>query len=346
MNTDPKIAIITLTQEAKELGKKLQMKLQTGDVYTTAKLYEEGVLLLNPSLKSMMAQLFSKYNTLIFIMATGITVRMIAPYVQDKLKDPAVLVIDEKARHVISLLSGHMGGANQMTHIVSQHLGANPVITTATDVHGQASLDMIAKSLNAYIEDFKETVKTFNYDLIHGEKIGLYQQGDYNLDTRGFILIENLSQIQELKKLICITHQQDLEIASDKIIKVVPRDLVIGVGCKRATSPEKMLQSFYDFLKTHNIDRHAIKCVASVDIKKDEEAIIHLAQHLGVPFEIIERVEIKKVEAFFEKSDFVQKSIGVCSVAEPSAYLVSGGDLWIKKHKYEGITFAIGRFKR
>ncbi len=345
MNTDPKVALITVTEKAKKLAKRLQQKLGPADIYTTSKLYEEGTLVITPSLNEMTGELFKQYDVLIFIMATGIVVRMIAPYLQDKLQDPAVLVMDEEGRNVISLLSGHMGGANQMTHTVSKHLGANPVITTCTDINNKAALDNIVKSIAGYIENFKENVKDINYRLVHGEKIGLYQEEDYQVDTRGFTLISSLDNLEAFEKVVCITHKKHLESVSDKIIKVIPRHLVVGIGCRKDTKEKLLEESFNHFLELHNIDAHAIKCLASVDVKAHEKAIIQLASKLEVPFEIISREDIEKIEHLFEKSEFVKKNIGVYSVAEPAAYILSEGNLWIKKHKYQGITFAIGRMK-
>ncbi|WP_242876037.1 cobalt-precorrin 5A hydrolase [Cellulosilyticum sp. I15G10I2] len=345
MNTDSKIALITVTKKAKELAKVIKLKLGAGDIYTTSKLCEKGTIEISPSLSEMTGELFKQYDTLIFIMATGIVVRMIAPYLQDKFKDPAILVIDEEAKNVISLLSGHIGGANQMTHKLSSLLDANPVITTSTDVNSKAALDNIAKSIDGYIEHFRETVKDINYRLVHEGKIGLYQEEDYRLDTRGFTLLDSLENLEALEKVIYITHKKRIDSPSDKIIKLIPRNLVIGIGCRKDTNKQLLEDSVNHFLEHYNIDTHAIKCLASIDVKAHEKAIIKLAEKLELPFEIVSRAEIEKIEHLFEKSEFVKKNIGVYSVAEPVAYLLSGGNLWIKKHKYQGITFAIGRIK-
>lgn len=346
MNTDHNTALITVTVKGLNLAKQLQKKLGTGDIYTTAKLAEEGHYVLNPSLKEKMGDLFKAYSSLVFIMAAGITVRMIAPYLEDKLKDPAVLVMDELGQNVISLLSGHMGGANEMTLKVSQLIGAHPVITTATDVNNKAALDNIAKMLDASITDFKLAVKEVNSLLGQGEKVGIYMEMPYKIDTRGFTILESLENLEEYKKVVCITYKKDLGTSDQKIIKVVPKDLVLGIGCRKDTSEWFMKASFNDFLEKHNIDIRAIKCLASIEVKAHEKAIIALAEKLGVSFHTLPREEIAKVHDLFEKSDFVKKTIGVWNVAEPSAYLLSGGHLWINKHKYQGITFAIGRIQK
>ena len=391
MSTDHKIALIAITPNGVKLAEKLQKKLASGDLYVSPKLIENkndsesnsienqdcpesqtqetAIYSITPSLSVLTEELFKNYDILIFIMATGIVVRTIAPYLKDKFSDPGVLVLDELGQNIISLLSGHMGGANEMTLRVSKLLGANPVITTSTDVNDKAALDNIAKVLDASITDFREAVKEINYSLVQGKKIGLYQEYDYKIDTRGFIILkslENLIKQEDLdnqgnlvneecldnkedlgkfEKIVCITYKKKLEIETDKIIKVIPKDLVLGIGCRKDTPIELLEKSFDSFLEAYNIDYRAIKCLGSVEVKVHEEAIIALAKKLAVPFKTVTREEIATVDNLFERSEFVKKNIGVYSVAEPAAYLLSGGNLWIGKHKYQGITFAIGRIK-
>lgn len=347
MNTDHNIAFFVVTEDGKQIAKILREKLRRGTIYTTPQLYEEGTYAIRPSLSVVTGEVFKTYDTLVFIMAAGIAVRMIAPYVQDKLKDPAVLVIDDLGRHVISLLSGHMGGGNQMTLEISEILKAHPVITTSTDVHHKAALDTMAKALDGYIDHFREQVRAVNYLLIHNKKVGFYKEDCYEVqDLRGFTPLKDLNNLEAFKKVVCVTYKDKLEADMDVVVKVVPKDLVIGIGCRKETPIKLLEDSLKNFLESYNIDSHAVKCLASVEVKKDEKAIIALAGKLGVPFEVIETKEIAKVENLFEKSEFVKSQIGVYSVAEPAAYLVSNGNLWIGKHKYKGITFAIGRIKK
>jgi cobalt-precorrin 5A hydrolase len=239
-----------------------------------------------------------------------------------------------------------MGGANEMTTYISSLINANPVITTATDVNNKSSLDMIAKNLNAYIDNFRENVKDVNYLLVNDKKVGIYIDGNYKVDTRGFITIKNINEfhrLNNLDKIIYITNKYETDIKDSRIIKVVPKDIVIGMGCRRNTSFEDINNSLEDILHKYNIDKKAIRKIGSVEVKKDEQGIIELANTLGVSFETISIEEIEKIEDRFEKSDFVKKSIGVYCVAEPVAYILSDKNLIVTKHKYKGITFSIGR---
>lgn len=346
MNIEGKIAYLAVTQKGKKLCQRIKENLGTGEIYVSCKLAEEGTRSIEGTLKEQVGELMRECDYLIFVMATGIVVRCIAPYIQSKFEDPGIVVLDEEGQNAISLLSGHMGGANEMTEYISQCIGAHPVITTATDVGGKAALDQIAKRLDAYIEDFREAVKDINYRLVHSQRIGLYIDGDYQVDTRGFIVIDKVQDEKQLDALVCITHKESIEEMPNYCIKVIPRDLVLGMGCKKGTQPQHMIDSFNDYMHRHNIDQHAIKAVGSIDIKKDEKAMQALAEYLGVPFHIVSKEDILKVEERFHKSEFVKKNVGVYSVAEPVAYLMSNNELILERETYEGITFALGMIKK
>lgn len=345
MNIEGKIAIIAITKNGENLAHEICDKLKNEKLDKDVSIH-----IVNRNLDEIVKNTFEQYDYIIFIMATGIVVRAISKYIKNKFEDPAILVIDEKGQNVISLLSGHMGGANEMTIKISDLINANPVITTATDVNNKSSLDMIAKKLDAYIENFRENVKDVNSLLVNDNKVLLYIDGDYELDTRGFKVIENLSN-EKLEQLVFISNKKEILGVSkdlgniDKIIKVVPRDIVIGIGCRKGTDSQLLYESLVDLLDKQNIDINAIKKIGSIDIKKDEKAINDLSERLGVPFESIGHDKIAEIEDLFEKSEFVKKNIGVYSVSEPVAYILSNGNLIVKKQKYKGITFSIGRIK-
>lgn len=372
-----KIAYIAVTKNGKQLALRLKKLMGQGDIYITSKLQDENtkkhqqnllddikesirpayecptseseeLFVMEDRLGVFMKQLFESYDYLICMMATGIVVRSIAPYVESKFKDPAVIVLDERGKNVISLLSGHMGGANEMTRKISMLLEAHPVITTATDTHEKAALDCIIKELNAYTENLRESVKAINYGLVNDEKIGLYIQGNDKVDERGFIRLDGLeeevlqSRLNEMDRVVYISHEAGTCICHDRLIKVVPRRFVLGVGCKKDTSTNHMLEAFEAYMKKHALDPHSIARIGSIELKKDEEAIKALAKQLEVPFEVLSKEAISEVEGLFEGSSFVKQNIGVTCVAEPAAYLLGAREVILPKEKYEGITFALG----
>ena len=379
MNIDSKIAILCITSNGRSLACKIKRSLNEGDIYfinnkrdenslddndVISKSLEEDVEIytVKKRLKFFVEDIFDKYEYILFIMATGIVVRTIAPLVTSKFSDPAILVTDEKGSNIISLLSGHMGGANEMTLHISDLINSNPVITTATDINKKSSLDMIAKKLNGHIVNFRDNVLDVNAMLVNGDAVGLYIDGEYNIDTRGFTVLDNskslewsISSDEELKKInlntiVVISNKENLQIDKyyeDKyrIIKVTPRDIVIGIGCRRDTESHLLQDSLEDFLIKNNIDINSIKEIGSIEVKKDEKSIIDLSENLNVPFRVLSVEEISQVDYLFEKSEWVKKSVGVYSVAEPVAHLLSDGNVIIEKNKYKGITFSVGRLK-
>ena len=151
--------------------------------------------------------------------------------------------------------------------------------------------------------------------------------------------IENLMNKKDINKIL----NKNIENLNEKIIKVTPKDIVIGVGCKKNTDSNHMKNSLIKFLAEYNIDINAVKEIGSIEIKKDEKAIIDLAKFLDVKFKTFSVEEISKVDYLYEKSDWVKKNVGVYSVSDPVAHLLSEGRVIINKQKYDGITFSIGR---
>lgn len=362
MNIGSKIAILCITQNGKKLACKIKSAMDNGDIYFIENkkdlIIEEdiSICVINSRLKDFVAKIFDKYEYIVFIMATGIVIRTIADLVSSKFSDPAILVCDEKGKNLISLLSGHMGGANEMTLHISKLINCNPVITTATDVNEKSSLDMIAKKLNGHIEDFRDNVKEINSMLVNDKSVGLYIDGNYELDTRGFIVLDNSKTLDEIyeedsinkiDKIVVITHKKEFikDKENTKFIKLVPKNIVIGVGCRRNIDSQHLKESLIDFLSENNIDINSIKEIGSIEVKKDEKAIIDLSTYLNIPFKTIPVEEISKVDCLFDKSEWVKKSVGVYCVSEPVAYLLSDGNLIIQKQKYKGITFSVGRVK-
>ena len=345
---DKKIAVLSLTKNGKDLGLKIKENIKCMDVYfvkRNAVSENNEVIVVNKGLKEFVSEIFNKYDYIIFIMATGIVVRTIAPLIESKFLDPGILVMDEKGKNIISLLSGHMGGANEMTLYISSLLNSNPVITTATDVNEKSSLDMIAKKLNAHIDDFRDNVLKINSMIVNKEEVHLYIDGNYKVNTKGFTLCDEKTDLNKVKELVIITNKANIKENLNKkdVIKVVPKDIVIGIGCKRNTDSIHMKNSLIEFLQKHNIDINSIKEIGSIDIKKNEKAIIDLSKYLNVPFKTFTVDEISTVDYLYDKSEWVKKNVGVYSVSEPVSHLLSQGNLIVKKHKYDGITFSIGR---
>ena len=210
---------------------------------------------------------------------------------------------------------------------------------------------MIAKKLNGHIDDFRDNVLKINSMLVNNEEVHLYIDGNYKINHQGFTLYDEKTDLDKVRNLVIVTNKKDInkilnkniENLNEKIIKVTPKDIVIGVGCKKNTDSDHMKNSLIKFLAEYNIDINAVKEIGSIEIKKDEKAIIDLAKFLDVKFKTFSVEEISKVDYLYEKSDWVKKNVGVYSVSDPVAHLLSEGRVIINKQKYDGITFSIGR---
>ena len=350
-----RIAIIAVTEKGKNTAEKIASGLENVDVF----FQKRGI-------KDLTGELFNKYECIIFVSACGIAVRCIAPFLKSKFEDPAVLVVDDNGNNVISLLSGHIGGANEITLKISDVLNANPVITTSTDTNKKGALDVIVSKIGGYVENLRESAKLVNSYLVDDKRVGIYFDSDYesekdSLNLSGFELIDEKTEIDAIAKLDALVSVTDkLRCWVDEIvynikknneekedliyIKLVPRRIALGMGCRKNTETEKMIEEFSIFSALNNIHPTAIVKTGSLIIKKDEKCMIDLSKALCAEFNLFDVDEICTCDYMFDKSEFVKKNTGVYSVAQPSAYLLSGNVI-SDKYKNNGTTFAFGRMK-
>ncbi|MBJ7221552.1 MULTISPECIES: cobalt-precorrin 5A hydrolase [unclassified Brenneria] len=340
------IALFCLTPGGVRLARRLRAHLPL-TCFTSEKLLEPGCVAFNGSFGDTLRAAFKQYTALVVIGATGLTVRSIAPLVSDKMTDPAVVVIDEQGQHVISLLSGHVGGANALTRYLAGLLGADPVITTATDVNQLAALDTLATQLDAEMQDFRHAVKVINQMLVSDRKVGLWWDAPLTCerercDVRGFVAVDRLDALPELDALVCVSLRDSLPELPLPVYKLVPRRVVAGIGCRRATSLQTLVELLSRQLAENHFDPLALRAIGSAAIKKDEPALQQLAQCWRVPFELFSVDELSPHEQRFPASEFVRQTVGVGSVSQPVAWLMSEGRLIGHTLRQQGVTITLG----
>jgi len=276
----------------------------------------------------------------IFISSTGIAVRAIAPFLEGKDKDPGVVVVDLSSKYAINILSGHLGGGNELTLEVAKILNVQPIITTATDNLGIIAPDILAKDNALIIEDLKKA-KYIASLLVDEKIIGIKDDCNIINITKGYEKVEELRE-----NCIWITHNLKNTVIEDdsKILRLIKKDLVLGIGCRRGTSYEKLNDFINSSLVKNNLDIRATAFIVSVDVKANEEGLIKLAQKMDCPFKTFKREEIESVQDKYEKSEFVLKTLGITGVCEPCVDL-AGADVIISKLKHEGMTLSIGVLK-
>ncbi|MCD8036944.1 MAG: cobalt-precorrin 5A hydrolase [Clostridiales bacterium] len=307
-------AVISFTPKGDDLNALISKKL-SADSYKDSK-----------NIGSFMNRMFEEYDALIFIGAIGIAVRLVAPYLKGKAVDPAIIVCDENGEFVIPILSGHIGGANDLAVKLSKMTNAVPVITTATDINNIWAVDTWA-TRNGYCIENVENINYISSTLLRGEKVGLacdFRMGGGLPDNVRFGSFENGIVISPfLKKPFKNT------------LNIVPKCVSVGVGSKKNAAPESLIEAF----KAAGLSRNAIKNIASLDVKREEPCINMLRGYLNVPLDTYTADELNAVKGKFTKSDFVKNAVGVDNVCERAA-CAGGGRLIVKKTIGEGVTFA------
>lgn len=317
-----KLAVWTVTRGAGLNGVEIKNKIEGIDVFTLSKFKIDNSIQIE-NFTEELNEAFNKYDGHIFIMATGIVIRKIASLIKSKDVDPAVVVIDEGMNFVISLLSGHIGGANDLTQNLHEIFGLVPIITTSSDVTGKIAVDTLSQKLKCNLKSL-EAAKKVTSLIVDGKNVEL-----------------------SLPKNICNENPEGVMVISNKenleIVHLYPKNLVIGIGSRRGIEKEKVYEFLIETLEKHNLSLKSIKHFATVDLKADEKGIVETARELGKELKIVSREEILTVEDMFHGSEFVKKEIGVKAVSEPCAYLTSSKDgKFIEiKAKKDGMTISI-----
>ncbi len=317
-------AIFCVTENGIEIAKKINEKIPS-DVFVIEK-FNKNFGISFTSLKEVVNENFKKYKYLIFIMATGIVTRIIAPHILKKDADPAVISIDEQGNFVIPLLSGHLGGANNQSKKIANIINSIPVITTATDVSGKIAVDTLAENLNCKLDSLESAKKVTSLIL---------QNKEISIDLPKNIEVNN----KNAEGIILITNKINIEIT-----KIIPQNICVGIGCKKGMKVEDLEIFVNEVFNNFNLNIESIKNLNSCWIKQEEEGLLKLSKLINRKINFFSKEEIEEFENLIEeKSDFVKNTIGVYGVSEPCAYLGSNrkGKFLVKKIKKQGMTLSL-----
>jgi precorrin-4 C11-methyltransferase len=294
-------------------------------------------------LEPAVAEAFPRCRGHVFVMAAGIVVRAIAARIRDKSVDPAVVVVDERGRHAVSLLSGHLGGANELAAAVAAITGGAPVITTATDVQGKPAIDLIAKALGLAIEN-PAAIAPVNAALLAGRAIGLHDPLE--------LLAGRLPRARPVDLARPWRGRGPCVAVDDREIAAPPRALVLrppslaaGIGCNRGTPAGEIRDRLHACLAEAGLSPASLARLASIALKADEAGLLELARESGLPIEFFERRALRRVEGDVPNpSARVAAHVGVKSVCEAAAILAArGGPLIVPKRVSRNVTIAIAR---
>lgn len=332
---DRRIAIIYFSNQGFDVAQMIEREIIDNYCVSVMKCPSKG-------LYSITKKLWNSYNFIIFISSTGIAVRAIAPNVLSKLSDPAVLVIDEKAKHVISLLSGHYGGANALTKLIAEKINSDCVITTATDINSVFAFDSFANENHLKMKN-EELIKHIARHMID-KKNGVSKR---DILVNSFYNI--LGDIPPFIELSDDLKNCDVSIGfggcnGDGILHLIPNNLVLGIGCRKGTSCLNIEEAFSQLMIANGISIDSINAISSIDLKEKEEGILEFSRKTGLPFHTYKSEELKKVETV-SNSPFVENITGVGCVCESSAMYhamnLGKSNLIVGKTVINHITFAI-----
>lgn len=288
-------------------------------------------------------QQFKASDALVFVGAAGIAVRAIAPFVKDKTADPAVIVMDEKGNYCIPVLSGHLGGANELAKKISGMTGALAVITTATDLHGKWAADTFARRNNLKISDMNKA-KELSSKALAGEKISVYIEERFcqikAALPEGLYLWENGEEPPDVAVSIW---QND---AWSQTLYLIPRAVAVGIGCRKGTGETEIESQVRQAFGERKLIFESIFTVSSIDLKKEEAGLLEFCKKYDLTLETYSAEELGNTEGEFASSDFVKQIAGVDNVCERSAVRAAGGGaLILPKQVGEGVTAAAAVMK-
>lgn len=311
------------------------------------------------SLREWTKKAFDVYDGLIFVGACGIAVRAIAPFLKDKFTDPAVVVVDEGARFAVSLLSGHVGGANDLCILVAELSGAVPVISTATDLNGRFAVDVFAKKNGLFLLD-RRLAKEVSAAILSGKRIPFFSTSPFLDEPSGDLkVLESVEKfLQEPGLKIAVSEYRLQEgseygivservLEQEEILYLVPKTVTVGMGCKRGTKQNHLRAALETSFQKAGIFPEALAGIATIEDKKEEKGLIELANDLEVPFFWYDKEELLALPGEFSHSDFVEQTVGVGCVCERAAVLGSdGGKLIFQKQAGGGVTIAAAAGKK
>ena len=353
-----KIAILAITKNGINIGKKIKNVYKNWNLYVPKKFSNKNdddpniMWFDEPSTKKI-EELFKTNDALICLFSLGAVIRLIAPHLKDKKIDPAVIVIDDKANFVISVLSGHLGGANQLAEDIADKLKSKAVITTAADVNKTIAVDLVGSKFEWVIED-SSTVTATSAHMVNAEKIAIFQNaGEKKWWDKEFPKnITLFDDYEEMKKSNSKAYLiiSDQKIGRDdpilqKSVIYRPKSLVFGIGLHWDTSKETIKQGINEICEKFQLSSKSISRLVSIKKPKDVQGLIDVGIEMGVPIEYVNREDLASINTP-NPSDTVKAFEGTASVSEAAAILVSKGQLIVEKQKFPpNLTIAVARIK-
>lgn len=343
------LAVVAITERGAQLARRIGGAAENCVVCLPERFRaDDGCRYFDIPLGVFLPELFGSCRGLVCIMATGIVVRILAPHLRGKAVDPAVVAMDEAGAFAVSLLAGHLGGANELARELAEITGGQAVITTATDVNGLPAWDELARRHGLVVEPVAN-IKHLNGQLLRGEKIALVDKrsriAPEVLPAPGVFPAESFAAALASKAagMVFVTHRlvPDLDRRANLLL-LRPRDLVVGIGCNRGTSADEIETALSEALQRTFLSPASVACLATISDKADEAGLNEFARRHGWPIEYHDAAALNGVAAPAPPSPHALAAIGAKGVCEPAAILsAAGGRLLVAKRKRGNVTLAI-----
>jgi len=348
-----RIAILAITKNGIKIAKELKEKFSSWEVFAPYKFSDDdkNVNWYTDSTSTKIVELFKSNDALVCLFSLGAVVRLISPHLKDKKTDPAVIVIDDKAQFVISTLSGHLGGANQLTINIADQLNAMPIITTAADVNKTIAVDLVGKDFGWEIDDDSNVTKISAF-MVNEEKIGVYQNcgrkdwwtGKLPSNVTIYPTINELRN-SDSKGYLIVTDQIVDNILLENAVVYRPPSLVVGVGLHWDTTKETIKDGLMSCVTKFKLSEKSIARFVSIKKEKDVVGLVELAKEMSKSIQYFEKEELASISTP-NPSNTVQTFEGTPSVSEAAAIKSSEGELVVEKQKFPpNLTIAIGRIQ-
>ena len=344
------VSVLAITKNGISIGEKLKELFPNWNIFAPVKLSNENndIVWYSEPTTDKIIELFKNSDALICLFSLGAVIRLIAPHLKDKKTDPAVIVIDDKTNFVISVLSGHIGGANELTQEISEKLNALPVITTAADVNKTIAVDLVGREFGWRIDD-DTTVTKISAHMVNAEPIGVFQQTNdqkwYKQLPKNVTIYDSLEELKKSNSkahLIISDEIIDNELSQESVI-YRPQSLVIGIGLHWDTTKDTIKEGIEHCLKKFNLSSKSIAKLVSIKKPEDVQGLIDLGKEMQVPVEYVDREELAEIITP-NPSTTVKAFEGTASVSEAAAIKVSKGELIVEKQKFPpNLTVAIAR---
>lgn len=327
-----KVAVFAYSRQGCNTARRVMDYFAGQDVafYTMERFDQPGAMPICRPSKPFYGPIFQQVDAMVFVGSVGIAVREIAPHVKSKTTDPAVVSIDELGHFVVPLLSGHIGGANDLALALGKALGAQTVITTATDINHRFSVDSWAVKNNLVIASL-DRAKKVAAAILEGD---VPLKSDYPIVTelpKGVVLGDR----GDVGIRITITQDEPF----DKTLRLIPRIVHLGIGCRRGTEEKTISQAVEQVLAAHHIDRRSICQVATIDLKGQEPGLLDFCQRWKLPLKHYSAETLAAVPGMFTPSEFVKQTTGVDNVCERAA-MVNAWERIVDKTAWQGVTVA------